>query len=590
MRCVTNCVILISLVCLLASSSNAEWVTNESFPQIGDANAKKGGILNDAISSYPATFRVHGPNANTTFNTLMTGLVYQTLIAIHPNTLEFIPSLADAWEIKDDNKTFLFRLNPNARWADGQPVTPEDVVFSFELVIDPNTQDPYSADLFGRLFEKPDIVDERTVKFVAKSLHWRNFIFCGANLPIVPAHTFRGKNYLTDLNWDLPNGSGPYKLESFKKGSNIVFARRDDFWAKDRREYAGTYNFDQIKFTVVRDDALTFEKFKKGELDIYVVGMAKRWVEETDFDKVRQGWIQKRKMFNLEPNGVYGLAMNMRRPPFDDARVRKAFAYLYNRPVFMEKLFFHEYQNMYSYFPNSPYENPKNEKIDYNPQKAQELLAEVGWKERDAQGLLLKDGKPFSVTLLYGDKVSERHLTIYQEDLKKAGIDLKLKLMDYSAMYKLLDERNFEMANMAWNSLIFPNPEANYHSKYADIEQTNNITGLKIPRVDEILDQYPLMFDLQERIAALQELDGLIYNEYPYVLNWYAPFSRVMFWNRFGMPESYVTRYGSELGVTNTIISMWWYEAEKDAQLAQAVKAKSALPVGETEVHYWDNK
>ncbi len=586
MRHVSSLVIMMGLVCILSSTSVAEWVTNESFPQIGDSNAKKGGSLNYAIISYPATFRMHGPSSNMALNLLMSGLVYQTLITVHLNTLEFIPSLADAWEIKEDNKTFLFRLNPNARWADGQPVTPEDVVFSFELVIDPKTQDPYAADLFGRLFEKPEIVDERTVKFVAKTLHWRNFIFCGANLPIVPAHTFRGKDYLTDLNWELPNGSGPYTLSSYKKGSNIVFTRRDDFWAKDRREYLGLYNFDQIKFTVVRDDTLIFEKFKKGEFDFYVVSMAKRWIEDTDSDAIRQGWVQKHKVFTSEPNGVSGLALNMRRPPFDDVRVRKALAYLFNREVFMEKLFLNEYQNTYSYFPNSPYENPNNEKIEYNPQKAQELLAEAGWKDRNADGILTKDGMPFSTAVLYGDKTLERHLTIFQEDLKKAGIELKLKQLDYSALYKLVDDWNFDIASIGWGGMIFPNPEANYHSKYADTHGTNNVTGLKIPRVDEILDQYPFMFDLKERIAALQELDGLVYNEHPYVLGWYAPFSRVLYWNKFGTPESYFSKFGNY----DDALSLWWYDAEKEQQLAEAMKAKTALPVGETDVHYWENK
>ncbi len=264
---VKNGLLLVNIVGLslglLVSQGLAEWVTKTDFPLIGDPHAKKGGTLRYAISSYPATFRTHGPNSNDAFITLMSGLVYQNLVSLHPNTLEFIPDLAEAWEIQDDKKTFLFRLNPKARWEDGKPVTPEDVVFSYEIIVDPKTEDPYGADLFTRLFEKPEIVDERTVKFKAKTLHWRNFIFCGANIPILPAHTFRGKNYLEDLNWDLPNGSGPYKLWEFRKGQNIIFQRRDDFWAKDERGYQGLYNFDQIKFIVVRDENLMFEQFKE---------------------------------------------------------------------------------------------------------------------------------------------------------------------------------------------------------------------------------------------------------------------------------------------------------------------------------------
>ena len=577
------CVFL--LVSVTAASAFAEWITNTDFPLIGDPNAQKGGMLRYAIPSYPATFRIHGPSANTTFNSLIGGLVYQFLITIHPTTLEIIPSLAEAWEIQDDNKTFLFRLNPEARWEDGQPVTPEDVVFSWELVIDPETKDPYSADLFSRMFEKPEILDAHTVKFVAKTLHWRNFIFCGANLPILPAHTFQGKNYLQTFNWKLPNGSGPYKLLKFRKGNDIVFQRRDDFWAKDTRMYQGLYNFDQIKFEVVRDENLMFEKFKKGEFDFHLVTVARKWVTEMDFDKIQKGWIQKRKVYQSAPNGVYGLAMNMRRPPLDDVRVRKALAYLYNRPVFMEKLFYNEYLDMNSYFPGSPYENPNNEKIGYDPEKAAELLAEAGWTTRNAQGILVRDNIPFTLTLLYFSKPSERHLTIFQEDLKKAGIELSLKLLDASAMFKLVDERNFDLVNMAWNALIFPNPESEYHSKYADMNQTNNINGIKHPRIDEILDAYPLMFDLKDRIEALQELDGLVYNEHPYILNWYGPYDRILYWNRFGMPEGYCNKFGNY----EDIISLWWHDPEKDQALQEAIGTDASLPGGDTDVKYWLN-
>ena len=583
-RMIVKTVVVMSLL-LISSWSFAEWVENNDFPLIGDPQAQKGGTLRYAISTYPATFRTHGPSSNTSFIRTMSGLVYQTLISIHPDTLEIIPDLAEAWEVTEDNRTFLFRLNPNARWEDGKPVTPEDVVFSYDIVVDPATKDPYSADLFTRMFERPEIVDEHTVKFVSKTLHWRNFLFCGG-LEILPAHTFKGKDYVKDFNWKLPNGSGPYKLSKFRKGQNIIFKRRDDFWAKDEKRYQGLYNFNQIKFVVVRDENLEFEKFKKGEFDFYVVGIARRWVEETDFDKVRNGWIQKRKIYSLKPNGHSGLAINMRRSPLDDVRVRKALAYLYNRPLFMEKLFFNEYISMYSYFPGSINENPANEKIDYNAEKAAQLLAEAGWTERNKQGILLKDGQTFTLTALYYNKVFDRHLTIFQEDLKKAGIELKLKLLDWSAMLKLIDERNFDMAYLGWTGMMFPNPEPDYHSKYADIQQTNNITGIKVPRIDEILDAYPEMFDLEERVNALQELDNLVYNEHPYILSWYAPFSRVLYWNRFGMPGSYVTKTGD----FREILSLWWFDEEKTQALEEAMKKDAKLPVGEVEVKYWSEK
>ncbi len=152
-------------------------------------------------------------------------------------------------------------------------------------------------------------------------------------------------------------------------------------------------------------------------------------------------------------------------------------------------------------------------------------------------------------------------------------------------MFKLIDERNFDLANMAWNALIFPNPESEYHSKYADMDQTNNITGVKVPRIDEILDAYPLMFNLNDRIQALQELDDLVYNEHPYILNWYGPYSRILYWNRFGMPEGYVTKFGNH----EDILMLWWYDQTQGMVLKEAVNKENDLPVGTTDVLYWLN-
>lgn len=572
-----------SLLLLLCFSGFAEWETNDDFPLVGDPNAKKGGLFRFGITSYPSSFRVHGPGSATYINSLISGLVYETLLGLHSNTLEFIPGLADAWEIKEDKKTFLFRLNPRARWEDGKPVTPEDVVFSWELVVDPNTKAPYSAELFGTRFEKPEIVDERTVKVVAKTLHWNNFMYFASSLEILPAHTYRGKEYVKDFNWKLPNGSGPYKLWKFRKGNNIILKRREDYWAKDEHGSQGVNNFDQIKFILVRDQNLTFEKFKKGELDFYYANISRQWVQETDFDKVQNGWIHKRKIYSFNPQGIQGIALNMRRPPLDDVRARKALAHLYNREVFMEKLFFNEYEMMYSYYSGSIYENPNNERIEYNPEKAKKLLAEAGWSERNDQGILVKNGKPFTLTLLYVSKTSERYLTIFQEDLKKIGIDLQLKLLDWTARVKLMEEHKFDMATMAWTGLLFPNPESSFHSNLADIYHTNNITGVKNPQIDEILEKYREMFDLNERIEAIRKLDGILYKEHPYVLDWYGPFNRILYWNHFGMPEAYFTKFGNY----RNIFTLWWFDDEKDKALKEAMKSGTSFPVGETIVDYW---
>ncbi len=574
------------LFCAFSSVGSAGWETGGDFSRIGSPNAQKGGTFRFGMRSYPSSFRVYGPGTTTYINSLISGLVYETLLNLHPNTLDVIPGLAEAWNIHEDNKTFLFRLHPDARWEDGTPVTAEDVMFSWELVVDPATQAPYAAELFGERFEKPRQIDDRTIKVVAKSLHWNNFLYFATHFPILPAHTYQGKAYLRDCNWKLPNGSGPYRLQKFRKGRFITLKRRDAYWGHKLPRNQGKNNFDDITFQVVRDQNLLFEKFKKGELDFYNMNISREWVENTDFEKIRKGWIQKRKIYTFQPNGIQGIAFNMRRPPFNDVRVRKALAYLYHRDLFMEKLFYHEYEYINSYYPGSIYENPRNAPIHYNPEKAMRLLNEAGWSKRNAQGILVKDGRPFITTLLYSQKSSERHLTVFQHDLKRAGIELKLVFLDWTARAKLLEERKFDLASMAWTGLLFPNPESSFHSDLADIDHTNNITGIQNPRIDEILEAYPEMFDLSERIAAIRELDHILYQEHPYILDWYGPFNRILYWNRFGMPESYFTKFGDY----RNILTFWWYDEEKAKELEQAMEHDRPLPVGETVVDYWGVK
>ena len=264
-----------------------------------------------------------------------------------------------------------------------------------------------------------------------------------------------------------------------------------------------------------------------------------------NFDRVKRGLIQKRKIFNDIPSGFGGIAFNTRRDPFSDIRVRKALALLENRDELIAKLFFNEYVPLNSYFSGGIYENRNNPKNSYNPQAALQLLAEAGWKERDSQGRLVKNGQPFTLELLYSDQASERYLTVYQQALRKVGIGLNLRLVTFETTFKLVMERKFDMMSIAWAAVPpFPNPETEFSAALADTPNTNNVTGFKDTRVDQLLKDYDLEFDVQKRAAIIQEIDGILANSYQYILSWDAPFTRIGYWNKFGHPDGYLSRIG----------------------------------------------
>ena len=490
------------------------WETNTDYDLIGDPRAVKGGAFRDAVGGFPGTLRILGPESNTSLNYMIAGMVYEQLLAIHPTTLEYIPALATHWQISEDRSTYRFRIDPNARWADGEPVTAEDVVASWSFHMDQGLQDATSQITYGK-FEKPVAESKYIVRVQSAVPNWRNFLYFSASLQIFPAHVLRnvdGAKYLEEYNFRLLPGSGPYRVDEadIDKGNGLTIRRRTDYWAANVRRNVGLNNFDDIREVVVRDRQLTFEMFKKGDIDSYFVNISREWVEELNFDRVQRGLIQKRKIHNDDASGVAGLAFNTRKEPFSDLRVRKALTLLQNRQLLIERLFFNEYVPQNSYYSGGIYENPSNPKNDHDPQAALALLAEAGWSSRDAQGRLIKNSQPLVLELLYSDKGSETWMTIYQEELGKVGIGLNLRLVTPETFFKLVMERNFDIASIAWGGLDFPNPETSYASSFADQPDTNNITGFKNARVDELLAVYDREFDQQKRAAIIQEIDGIL--------------------------------------------------------------------------------
>lgn len=572
-----------------ASFDPSGWETSRDFPLVGSPEAKKGGTLRYYWMSYPPTLRTEGPNSNLSTLNEVQGLVYEALVGLHPETLEYMPGLADYWKISPDKRTFYFHINPRARWADGSPVTADDVVATWEFRVRKDIKDPYSNMMWDGSFEKPVALSPDVVSVRTKKVHWRLFLYFGASLAVYPAKEMRkltGEKYLEDYNWKLQMGSGPYELkpEDIKKQESLTLTRRKDYWGWGERRNTGMYNFDRITWQVIRDEELAWEKFKKGELDYYVVSKAQRWAEETDFDKVKDGWIQKRKIMTGAPQGAHGFVFNMRKPPFNDRNVRKAFAYLFNRERLIEKLFYGQYSFIDSYFPGSIWANPDNPKIRYNPRMARLLLARAGWKHRNKDGWLVNDkGEIFEVTLEYGSAGWDRIFKVIQEDYQSAGIKFNLKLIDPATLMKKVGERNFTIHFQSWGAILFPNPISSWGSELADTRDNNNMPGFKSKEVDRLCAEYDLATDRKTQIKLVRKIDELIFRTHPYALAWGSSFSRVMYYNKFGHPE----KYFSKIGDAGDITTLWWLDPAKEKALDKAMENGGGLPVGVTDHDPW---
>ena len=566
------------------------WETLMEFPAIGSAEAIKGGTITMYIPEWPVTLRLEGENWNTSFNYRANDLCMESLVQSHPTTLETITALATHWWISEDKMTYRFRINPKARWSDGKEVTADDVVATYKLKMDPGINMPSNILVFGKLNE-PKALSKYIVEVTCKQLNWRNFMYFGG-MGIMPAHqiSIPGGEYLDLYQNKYPAMTGPYTCDqdSMEMNKSIDLVRRNDWWDKDNPAWMGLWNFDRYHFVVVQDLNLALEKAKAGELDYYPVNKSQWWVEElvpTKVDAIKRGLIQKRKFYNHNPVGTSGLAINTTRAPLDDLRVRKALGHLRDRPTMIDKLFFNEYYPLVSYYQNGDGQNPNNVMVDYDPFRAVELLEEAGWTALGSDGIRIKNGERLSFKMMYRSALSEPSLTVYKEDCFQAGIEIKLELVDNALHWKNVRERQSDIASMAWGALIFPNPETSYSSKLAaPAAQNNNITSFANARVDELLDEYDVEFNVARRNEIIREIDGIVYNEHPYVLDWFNPAQRVFYWNKFGMPKWGVMRFKDQEDMMYT----WWVDPIKAAQLEKAKKDTSmTLETVPMENRFW---
>lgn len=572
--------------------SSITWETNDQFSVLGSDKAVKGGIIKYALQSYPPTLRTEGKNSSSTFNSLVAGMIYEIPLGLDPVTSKYVPGLADKWAVSQDRKTYYLHFDERARWRDGFSVTAYDYVATWDLLTSEDLEEPFTK-AYWEKFERPVALTSQILMIKAKELEWRLFLSAAAGLNILPAHVLGDitpKQYMTEYELKMLPGSGPYYYDSSKTNEYIVLKRNPDWWGKDLEMNRGQYNFDQLKFVFFEDDNLIIETFKKGELDFYYCNVARRWHQEFIADQIpaiKNNWIIRQRIYTDAPVGLGGITFNLREKPFDDIRVRKAFCMLYNREKFMDKLFFNEYTFKDSFYPNSPYANPDNPKVRFNPDEATLLLDEAGWSQASLndEGFLVRDGKVFELDLnLTGN--DDRVESIFKEDLAAVGIKLNLKKVTWATHIKDMNQRNFKIAESSYAGNRFPNPEGSFHSKYADLENTGNIYGYKNARVDEICEQYNVEFDFDKRVKLLQELDGILMKEYIYALNWYQESTRMLYWNKFGVPGYVLSRYDSA-SYLYSILSYWWNDPEKEKKLLEAKKNSQALPAEPAEIRYW---
>ncbi len=533
--------------------------------------AEKGGMLVAYMGPYPKSFNYYLDQ--NVMSAELFGQLFETLMSENPVTLELEPLLAERCGLGDDRRTFTFHMNPLARWSDGQPVTAEDVRWTFETVMDPhNLTGPHKIGL--ERFEPPAVLDAATIRFVAKEVHWENLLTL-AGLQVLPKHAMEGKDFNL-LNFEFPVVSGPYRLGAIKEGLQVSLERRPDWWAGSLPRFRKVANFDMLRFRFFEERDNAFEAFKKGEIDLFPVYTAHVWANQTRGEKYDRHWIVKQEIENKKPVGFQGIALNLRRPPLDDPRVRRALAHLYHREKMNATLMFNAYFLHRSYYEDL-YDAARpcgNELIAFDKERARALLAAAGWTADPATGLLAKDGRPLRLTYLSRGDSDDKFTAIFQEDLKDVGIELVVDKKDWAAWTKDMDEYHFDLTWAAWSAGLYKNPESMWAAKEAERPSGQNVAGYQNPAVDALIDAQRTEFDVQKRHDLVRRIDALVAADVPYILLWNKSDTRLLWWNKFGMPDAPLGKYGDERAAH----SYWWYDPDAVADLAHAKNTGRALP------------
>ena len=562
-----------------------------------NANAPKGGVARQiSIGTFD------------NFNIVVAGvkgalagsieLLYDTLLV---SSLDEVSSeyglIAESVSYPDDFSSASYQLRAEAKWHDGSPVTPDDVIFSFDAFR------KYSPQLaaYYRHVAKVEKTGDREITFTFDAPGNRELPQIVGQLTIMPKAWWEGtdkngkKRDIGETTLEPPLGGGAYRLKEFSAGRTLVYERVADYWGHTLNVNVGRDNFDQLRFEYFRDTTVALEAFKADTVDWRTENSAKNWATAYDFPAVTEKRVILEE-FPITSSGVMqAFAFNIRRAKFQDPRVRLAFNYAFDFEEMNRQIFFGQYSRVASYFQGTElacsgipagrelellntvrdkvppevfttaYSNPVNgnpEAVRNNLREAIRLLKEAGYEIQNQKLIDTKSGTPFAVEFLADDPNFERVFLFYKPSLDRLGITVSVRTVDDAQYENRLRNWDFDIITNAWGESLSPGNEQRgyWGSQAADQPGSLNLIGIKNPAVDAMIDAVIFAKSRDDLVAATHALDRvLLWNHYV-VPQWSYGKVRSARWDRFGRPEQ-MPKYGASAFPT-----VWWWDADKAAK------------------------
>ena len=522
------------------------------------------------------------------------GEVFDTLAVRSEDEPSSIYGLvAENIELAPDKLSVLYTLRKEARFHDGSPMTPDDVVWTFEMLRAKGQ--PHYRSYYGDV-TKVEKEGERGIRFYFKSAENRELPQILGEMPVLSKAYWAGRDF-EKTTLDPPLGSGPYKIESLDPGRSITYRRVADYWAADLPVNKGRYNVDVIRYDYYRDTTIALEAFKAGQYDVRSEISSKNWATGYDSPALRAGLIKKEEIPNELPSGMQGFGYNLRRPLFQDPRVREALAYAFDFEWSNKELFYGAYTRTRSYFDNSELAAtgvPQGEELkilekfrgripdavfttEYDPPKydgsgnirdglraALKLLKEAGWTFKGEKLVNDETGQPFEFEILLVQPEFERIVLPFKKNLERMGINARVRTIDPAQYQKRMETFDYDMTVVGFGESLSPGNEQRefWGSQAADEQGSSNLLGIKNTLIDELIEELIRAPDRPSLVAHTRALDRVLQYGYYVIPNYHLSAFRVAYWDKFRRP-AISPKYAVGLDT-------WWI----DPGAEQSVEAK----------------
>ncbi len=519
------------------------------------------------------------------------GLIYDSLmVASADEPYAMYGLIARSIEVPKDRSFAIFHLDPRARFQDGSEITAEDVVFSYEILLEKGS--PVYRQIFSQV-EGAEVIDDLTVKFTFKPGNNRETPMTVAGISIMPKKFWEGKDF-SKTTFEIPLGSGAYRVASIEAGRRITYERVKDYWAADFPVNRGQNNFDIIRYDTYLEPEVQRQAFLAGEYMIRSEHSSRDWNTAYDTPAVQRGDIQKEFMPDNLPTGMQAYVLNARNPLFADQRVRRALQYGLDFQWLNRAMFYGAYSRTTSFFANSelaatgiptgaelellePYRDQLPERLFSEPyslpnfdapngrrealREAMTMLNEAGWELRDKVLVNKETGQPFRFELIIRQPGLEKIALVVKSRLKQLGVDMDIRLIDTGQWVNRIQAFDFEVTTFWWTQSLTPGNEQRvfWSSEAADQPGSRNFAGIKDPVVDAMIENVASADSWEELVAATRALDRvLLWGDYV-IPQWYLGGDRMVWWNIFGRPDT--------VPLKGMSIMRWWIDPEKAAKL-----------------------